>query len=166
MNAIVAVDKNWGIGKHNDLLFHLPVDMKFFRQKSLGKVVAMGSNTLRSFPGGKPLKNRINVVLYPEGEKRADCTIVNSLQEMKDVLKQYRTEEVYIIGGAMFYHTMLEYCDTVYVTKEDADGDAEVFFDNLDAHPDWRLAEISDPVKDGEYKMVFCVYKNYSPRAL
>ena len=86
MNAIVAVDKNWGIGKHNDLLFHLPVDMKFFRQKTLGKVVAMGSNTLRSFPGGKPLKNRINVVLYPEGEKRADCTIVNSLQEMKDVL--------------------------------------------------------------------------------
>lgn len=127
MNAIVAVDKNWGIGKHNDLLFHLPVDMKFFRQKTLGKVVAMGSNTLRSFPGGKPLKNRINVVLYPEGEKRADCTIVNSLQEMKDVLKQYRTEEVYIIGGAMFYHTMLEYCDTVYVTKVDADGDAEVF---------------------------------------
>ena len=52
MNAIVAVDKNWGIGKHNDLLFHLPVDMKFFRQKTLGKVVAMGSNTLRSFPGG------------------------------------------------------------------------------------------------------------------
>ena len=123
MNAIVAVDKNWGIGKHNDLLFHLPVDMKFFRQKTLGKVVAMGSNTLRSFPGGKPLKNRIHVVLYPEGEKRADCTIVNSLQEMKDVLKQYRTEEVYIIGGAMFYHTMLEYCDTVYVTKVDADGD-------------------------------------------
>ena len=80
MNAIVAVDKNWGIGKHNDLLFHLPVDMKFFRQKTLGKVVAMGSNTVRSFPGGKPLKNRINVVLYPEGEKRADCTIVNSLQ--------------------------------------------------------------------------------------
>lgn len=166
MNAIVAVDKNWGIGKHNDLLFHLPVDMKFFRQKTLGKVVAMGSNTLRSFPDGKPLKNRINVVLYPDGEKRADCIIVNSLQEMKNALKQYRTEEVYIIGGAMFYHTMLEYCDTVYVTKVDADGEAEVFFDNLDARPDWRLSEISDPVKDGEYNLTFCVYKNYSPKAL
>ena len=160
MNAIVAVDKNWGIGKHNDLLFHLPVDMKFFRQKTLGKVVAMGSNTLRSFPGGKPLKNRINVVLYPEGEKRADCTIVNSLQEMKDVLKQYRTEEVYIIGGAMFYHTMLEYCDTVYVTKVDADGGADAFVENLDESSRFRLTEESEPIETNGYTIRFCKYVN------
>ena len=59
MKAIVAVDKNWGIGKKNDLLFSLPEDMKFFREKTLNKVVIMGSNTLKSFPGGKPLKNII-----------------------------------------------------------------------------------------------------------
>ena len=72
MKAIVAVVKKWGIGKKNDLLFSLPEDMKFFREKTLNKVVVMGSNTLKSFPNGKPLKNRTNVVLFPGGEKRDD----------------------------------------------------------------------------------------------
>lgn len=68
MRAIVVVDKNWGIGKNNDLLFSLPADMKHFRETTTGKVVVMGSNTLRSFPGGNPLKNRTNIVLWPGGE--------------------------------------------------------------------------------------------------
>ena len=68
MRAIVVVDKNWGIGKNNDLLFSLPADMKHFRETTTGKVVVMGSNTLRSFPGGNPLKNRVNIVLWPGGE--------------------------------------------------------------------------------------------------
>ena len=55
MNAIVVVDKKWGIGKNNDLLFKLPEDMKYFRQKTLNKIVVMGSNTLKSFPDGKPV---------------------------------------------------------------------------------------------------------------
>ena len=84
MKAIVAVDKKWGIGKKNDLLFSLPEDMKFFREKTLNKVVIMGSNTLKSFPGGKPLKNRTNVVLYPGGEKRDDCIIVDSMEELNE----------------------------------------------------------------------------------
>ena len=89
MKAIVAVDKNWGIGKKNDLLFSLPEDMKYFREKTLNKVVIMGSNTLKSFPGGKPLKNRTNIVLFPGGEKREDCTIVDSMEELKSVLKNF-----------------------------------------------------------------------------
>ena len=63
MNLIVAVDKNWGIGKDNNLLVHLKGDMKFFREKTLGKVVVMGRKTLESFPNSKPLKNRVNIVL-------------------------------------------------------------------------------------------------------
>lgn len=70
MRAIVVVDKNWGIGKKNDLLFRLPADMKHFRETTEGKTVVMGSNTLLSFPGGKPLKNRTNIVLWPGGEER------------------------------------------------------------------------------------------------
>ena len=69
MKAIVAVDKKWGIGKNNDLLFSLPEDMKFFREKTSGKTVCMGYNTLLSFPGSKPLKNRVNIVLAPDGVK-------------------------------------------------------------------------------------------------
>ena len=120
MKTIVAVDRNWGIGKDNDLLFHLPTDMKFFRQTTLGKVIVMGSNTLRSFPGGNPLKNRTNIVLYPGGS-RDDCTVAQSLAELSEILSAYSSEDVYIVGGAMFYRTMLPYCSEELVTKVDAD---------------------------------------------
>ena len=80
MKTIVAVDEKWGIGKNNDLLFHLPEDMRYFREKTTGKIVVMGSNTLKSFPGGKPLKNRTNVVLWPDGDTRDDCIVVKSLK--------------------------------------------------------------------------------------
>ncbi|MBO4594179.1 MAG: dihydrofolate reductase, partial [Clostridia bacterium] len=77
MKAIVAVDKKWGIGKKNGLLFSLPEDMKYFKEKTLNKVVVMGSNTLKSFPNGKPLKDRVNIVLFPGGEKRDDCIVAD-----------------------------------------------------------------------------------------
>lgn len=166
MNAIVAVDNQWGIGKNNDLLFHLPADMKYFRQKTLGKIVAMGSNTLLSFPNSKPLKNRTNVVLFPGGEQRDDCIVLQSLEDMKAHLSQYPTEDVFVIGGAMFYATMLEYCDTVYVTKVNACGQAQVFFPNLDQKTEWTLAESTQPVLDGDKEIVFCVYKNSNPKPL
>ena len=140
MKAIVAVDKKWGIGKKNDLLFSLPTDMAYFREKTLNKVVLMGSNTLKSFPGGKPLKNRTNIVLFPGGEKRDDCIIVQSLEELSLELKKYNPDEIFVVGGAMFYKTMLPYCSEVLVTKVQADGGAEVFYENLDQKPEWREA--------------------------
>ena len=63
MNIIVAADKNWGIGRNNELLVSIPADMKMFREETSGKVVVMGRKTLESFPNGLPLKNRINIVL-------------------------------------------------------------------------------------------------------
>ena len=160
MKAIVAVDKNWGIGKKNDLLFSLPEDMKYFREKTLNKVVVMGSNTLKSFPGGKPLKNRTNIVLFPGGEKRDDCVIVESLEELSAVLKGYDTENVFIIGGAMFYKTMLPYCSEVLVTKVDADGGAEVFYENLDKLENWSCISVGDKIETNGYDIRFTVYKN------
>lgn len=160
MNAIVVVDNEWGIGKNNDLLFSLPEDMKFFRAKTLGKVVVMGSNTLKSFPNGKPLKNRTNVVLFPGGEKREDCTVVDSLEELSDELKKYSDDDVFVVGGAMMYKTMLPFCSRVFVTKVNALGGATVFFPNLDKLEGWALQEVTDTKQDGEYKLDFCVYVN------
>ena len=160
MKAIVAVDKKWGIGKRNGLLFELPADMKFFRETTSGKVVVMGSNTLKSFPGGKPLKNRINVVLYPEGEKRDDCIVVGSMDELKSELKKYEKEDVFVIGGAMFYKTMLPYCSEVLVTKVDADGEAEVFYENLDKKPEWQCVYESEETETNGYKIKFTTYMN------
>ena len=160
MKAIVAVDKKWGIGKKNDLLFSLPEDMKFFREKTLNKVVVMGSNTLKSFPNGKPLKNRTNIVLFPGGEKRDDCLIVQSLEELSSVLKNYNTDDVFIIGGAMFYKTMLPYCSEVLVTKVDADGGAEVFYENLDTLSNWSCVYESEVKETNGYNIKFTTYKN------
>ena len=160
MKAIVAVDKKWGIGKKNDLLFSLPEDMKYFREKTKEKVVCMGYNTLLSFPNSKPLKNRTNIVLAPEGVKRDDCTIVYTLEQLFSELAKYDTDQVFVIGGAMFYRTMLPYCSEVLVTKVDADGGAEVFYENLDALPSWSCVEVGEPIETNGYTIRFTVYKN------
>ena len=160
MKAIVAVDKKWGIVNKNDLLFSLPEDMKYFREKTKEKVVCMGYNTLLSFPNSKPLKNRTNIVLAPEGVKSDDCTIVYTLEQLSCELKKYDTDQVFVIGGAMFYRTMLPYCSEVLVTKVDADGGAEVFYENLDALPNWSCVEVGEPIETNGYTIRFTVYKN------
>ena len=163
MQAVVVVDSRWGIGAKNDLLFHLKEDMRHFRTLTEGKTVMMGYNTLLSFPGGKPLKGRHNVVLAPEGVQREDCTVVHTLDELARLVATLEGEQLFVIGGAMFYHTMLPYCDAVHVTKVAADGQAQVFFDNLDELPDWYLAEEGQPLEDNGQTIRFCVYRNRKP---
>ncbi len=160
MKSIVAVDKKWGIGKNNDLLFSLPEDMKFFREKTSGKVCCMGYNTLLSFPGSKPLKNRVNIVLAPEGVKRDDCIIVYSLDELSKELSKYNSDDIFVIGGAMFYKTMVDYCSEILVTKVDADGEATVFYPNLDEKDNFELVYTSDAVETNGYTIRFTTYKN------
>ena len=134
INCIVAVDRNWGIGKNNDLLFNLKEDMKFFREKTKDKIVFCGYNTLLSFPGSKPLKNRSTIVLCPKEIERDDCFCIHDFNEAIALVKELaKTQEVFVIGGAMLYKSMLPYYDRVYVTKVDAeDFEATVFFPNLD----------------------------------
>ena len=91
MKAIVCVDKNWGIGKNNDLLFHFKEDMRHFKEYTLGNVVVMGSNTLISFPDSKPLPGRTNIVLWPGGSRK-DVVVCQSLDEIFDTLKNYDDE--------------------------------------------------------------------------
>lgn len=158
MKAIVAVDLKWGIGKKNDLLFSLPEDMKFFREKTKGATVCMGYNTLLSFPGSKPLKNRVNIVLAPEGVERDDCIIVHTLEDLSKTLKDY--DNVFVIGGAMFYKTMLPYCEEVFVTKVKADGEATVFYPNLDSNSDFECVYESEPLLSNGLEIKFTTYKN------
>ena len=131
IRAIVHVDKNWGIGKGNDMMFSLPKDMKFFRETTMGHTVVMGGNTLRSFPNGKPLKNRTNIVLS-RGQVRDDCVIVRDFETLKSELSKRKNEEIYVIGGGVIYRELLPYCEEILVTKVNAVGGAEVFFPNLD----------------------------------
>ncbi len=167
MKLIVAVDKNWGIGKNNGLLFDLKLDMKHFVEHTRGKVVVMGANTLRSLPNGMPLKNRTNIVLNPDGNIfdaiEKGYILTTSLDELLEQINAQEDKEVYVIGGAMMYHTLLPYCDTAYITKVDSDGGATVFHDNLDNLDNWTCVETSKPIDDNGYTIRFCTYKNASP---
>ncbi len=158
IKAIVAVDNKWGIGKNNGLLFSIPEDMKFFRTTTTGKTVVMGYNTLLSFPGGKPLKNRVNIVLCPDKKQIEGCAVAGNLDELFEEIKKY--DEVYVIGGAMTYHTLLPYCDEALITKVAADGGATVFFDNLDDMKNWSCVSESAPVETNGYEIKFTKYVN------
>ena len=170
MRAILHCDRKWGIGEKNDLMFRLKKDMKFFRSTTIGKVVVMGSNTLLSFPEGKPLQKRTNIVLWPGGDKerakRDGFLMVESLEELFEAIKGYDEDDVFVIGGAMMYHTLLPYCTEVLLTKVDADGGAEAFFDNLDQLDNWTMVSSSDPIDDNGYSIRFTVYRNSSPLSL
>lgn len=159
IRAIVAVDEKWGIGKKNGLLFDLPLDMKFFRETTSGKTVCMGYNTLLSFPNGKPLKNRKNIVVCPEGVTGDGFIAVHDMPEMLETISK-EDGDVYVIGGAYFYKSMLPYCDEVLVTKVKADGNAEVFFENLDEREDFELKEEGEELQTNGYTIKFTKYKN------
>lgn len=145
MNLIVAVDKNWGIGYQNKLLISIPDDMKFFRETTSGNVVIMGKKTLLSFPNGRPLKNRENIVItHDKNFECAGATIVHSVEEALDEAKKYNTEDIYVIGGGSIYEQMLPYVDTAYVTYIDFAYQADTRFPNLDENDEWKLVEESE----------------------
>ena len=145
MNCIVAVDNNWAIGYKNNLLVSIPADMRFFRDTTIGKVVVMGKNTLESFPGGKPIAKRTNIVVALEKDyKVPGATVVNSIEEAIEAVKDYDTNDVYIIGGGSIYRQFLPYCDTAHVTKIDYEYEADTYFPNLDEDDEWELTGDSD----------------------
>lgn len=145
MNLIVAVDKNWAIGKENKLLVSIPQDMKFFRETTMGKVVVMGRKTLESFPGGQPLKKRTNIVITRDKNYSVkDAIVVHSVEEALEELKNYNSEDVYVIGGDSIYRQMLPYCDVAHVTKIDHAYEADTYFPNLDEKEDWFVTGVSD----------------------
>lgn len=157
MNIIVAADKNWAIGKDNKLLVSIPADMKMFRQETTGKVVVMGRKTLESFPGGQPLKNRINIVLTRNsGYRVKGAQVVHTVEELLKEVEKYPSSEVYCIGGDSVYKQLLPYCDTAHVTRIDFAYEADSFFPNLDELTEWKVTAESEEQTyfDLEYQFV------------
>ena len=145
MNLIVAVDKNWAIGKENKLLVQIPADMKSFRKQTIGKVVVMGRKTLESFPGGVPLRDRQNIVLTRDKNyKGKGALVVHTLEALLEELKKYPSEDIYVIGGDSVYKQLLPYCNTAYVTKIDFAYEADAYFPNLDEMPQWQVTKESE----------------------
>ncbi len=166
--SILNCDKKYGIGKRNGLLFSLPKDMKFFRETTLNHVVCMGENTLLSFPGSKPLKNRTSIVLSQDPTHNYEGVVnVHSFEDFLKKIKEYEiSDTVFIIGGASIYRQTLPYVDEVYLTKVNADGGAEVFFVNLDEEKDFELIKESEPEMDGDLEIKFTVYRNNNKKEI
>ncbi|MEE1101818.1 MAG: dihydrofolate reductase [Agathobacter sp.] len=145
MNLIAAVDKNWAIGKNNELLVRIPADQKFFRETTTGKVVVMGRKTLESFPNGTPLKNRTNIVLtHDKNYDGKGAIVVNSLDQLHEELKKYPSEDIFIIGGQKIYEQLVDECNIAHITKIEYEYDADAYFPNLDEKEEWVITGDSE----------------------
>ena len=155
MNLIVAVDENWAIGKGGDQLVYLSADLKRFRELTTGHPVILGRKTLATFPGGRPLKNRRNLIL-----SATPGYAVEGAEVFGDVdsLLSAAPEDAFVIGGESVYRALLDQCDTAYVTKIQAAFPADRYFPDLDQHPDWRVTEQSDPLEEDGLTFRYVTY--------
>lgn len=160
MRMIAAVDKNWAIGNNGNLLAHVSGDMRFFRAMTTGNVVILGRKTLATFPGGKPLKDRENIVITTNKEFDGQgAKVVFSIEELLEYIKKYDSDSVYVIGGGTIYNQLLDYCDTAYITKFDKEYTADTYIENLDKNEDWELFEEGEQIEENGILYKFSTYK-------
>ena len=162
MNAIVVVDRNWAIGKDNHLLYSLPTDMKRFRSLTLDGTVILGRKTLDTFPGGRPLPQRKNIVITHNVDfDREGCEVASGLAAALDLAAGTPDDRIWVIGGGSVYAALLSKCRRAYVTRvDDAAADADAFFPNLDKLPGWEVESVSDPVTENGLTYRFYDYVN------
>ena len=157
MELIVAVYDDWGIGKGGTQPVALSADRKFFRQTTRDAMVIVGRKTLADFPGGKPLPNRVNVVLTRQDIAIEDVVICHSPAEAVALAKT--AQRAMVIGGGSIYRQMLPFCDTAYVTKVHIKPESDTYFPNLDADPAWELSKILQSGEENGIAYEMCLYK-------
>lgn len=164
MQIIVAVDSRWGIGYRNKLLVRIPSDQRFFRETTSGGTVIMGRKTLESFPGGRPLPNRRNIVMTKEPSYKAEgCEVVHSLEEALDLVKDEDPDRVFCIGGASVYRQFLPFCSNALVTKIDHVYEADAHFPDLDTDPEWEIVSESEEQTYFDLTYHFLTYRRKIP---
>lgn len=132
------MDRNWAIGKGGDQLVYLRTDLKRFQALTTGHAVILGRKTLATFPGGRPLKNRRNLVLSRDPDFHPEGAEVFPTLE---ALLAAAPEDAFVIGGGSVYRALLDRCSTAYITKLDAAWPADTWLPDLDALPEWQVAE-------------------------
>lgn len=137
ISIIVAASTNNAIGKNNQLLWHLPNDMKFFKQTTWALPIVMGRKTFESF-GSKPLNGRLNIIITTQKDyKAAGAVVVNSFDDAAFVAQQHDYKELMIIGGGEIYRQTISKASKIYLTRVNATIDADTFFE-MDTN-DWQL---------------------------
>ena len=167
LSLIVATANNNAIGRNNELPWHLPQDLKYFKSVTLGKPVIMGRKTFESI--GKPLPGRTNIVVTRQKDwKFAGVLVAKSVEEALTIGQQFRNEqnnlaeEIMVIGGAEIYRHALPIADRVYLTRIDANVDgADAYFPELSVNQ-WKLASELPGDSDANLKHKFMVFEKKS----
>lgn len=156
MNAIVAVDENWGIGRGGDQLCYISADLKRFKTLTTGHPVILGRKTLATFPGGRPLPGRRNLILSHDPNFTVEgAEVYHDLTALLDAAP----EDSFVIGGGSVYRALLDRCGTVYVTKIMSTFEADTFFPDLDADPVWQVTEREEPLEGNGLQFQYFTYK-------
>jgi len=155
LTIIAAIGKNNALGKNNQLVWHLPADLKRFKKVTSGHHVIMGRKTFESL--GKPLPNRTTIIITRDKNYQADrCIIVNSLSDAIEAAKN--DENPYILGGAEIYKQSMEVADILDLTFVHQTFDADVFFPEIDKYI-WKESFREDFLKDDKNKYDFSFVK-------
>ena len=161
MDLIVSVDENWGIGNNGKLLVKISGDLKRFRKMTTNNIIVMGRKTLESFPEGKPLPNRINIVMTHSHHYSCEGVIVcHNIQEVLKEISKNLKKYVFIVGGSSIYEQFLPYCERAYVTKVYQTFIADTYIKNLDNDYHWKLIEQQPVQEENGIKYAFLTYEN------
>lgn len=162
VRIIVAVASNGVIGKNNDLIWHLPADMKFFTQTTSGHIVIMGRRNWDSIPlKYRPLSNRINVVVTRNREFNApDCVVFHSIEEAINHYKTQTEKDIYIIGGGQIYDEALKknLADEMYITHINQAFDGDTWFPVPDDNT-WNKYLMFTHEPDDKNQYAFSVFR-------
>ncbi len=160
ISIISAVANNRVIGKGNILPWKLPSDLKYFKEKTVGHAVIMGKNTYESI--GRPLPDRINIIICRPEENFADSRVVvtHSINEALEKAKELGDNEVFIIGGASIYAQSIDLADTLYISEVQAEIDGDKFFPVIGSY-EWKEVDRKPPIKNigDDYFISFITYK-------
>ena len=157
MEAVVAVYSDWGIGCCGTQPVVVSADRKHFRAVTGTGAVIVGRKTLADFPGGKPLKNRVNIVVTRQNIEIENAIVAHSVEEAAEIAAQY--DKAYVIGGASIYKKMLPYCDKVHATVLDCAPESDVFVPNLDEDLDWECTDPGDWQEENGIRYRFATYE-------
>ena len=164
MDAIVNVTEDWGIGFEGRLQVTIHTDLRRFRELTAGKTVILGRRTLATFPGGRPLKNRRNLILTTRPEPVEGAETAGSLDALFALLRA--GEKIMVIGGESVYRQLLPWCVRAFVTRTLLRPPADAWFPDLDADADWECEEEGPIQSENGVFFRFCTYRNKNPRPL
>jgi dihydrofolate reductase len=161
ISIIVAVSDDWGIGKNNDLLWHIPEDLRRFKNLTMGKCIIMGKRTWESLPR-KPLPGRNNIVITDVPGECIDCSV--TAYSIEDALSKCDDKEAFVIGGGSVYRQFMPIADRLYITHIHLKAPADVWFPKIDMRK-WRIAQkeecISEDASRIQYSYV--IYERKRP---